>query len=127
MHPDAVEQLKEWKDQFIYEPEDLGATWEEARGKILNDDVSCIVLAAAHNEFRSTYVDIFSAEDRPAIADLCNAITPWLRDEVEKNTADPGAAGRYRRATERDYALLGLSQQTKLAQKEARPADVILS
>ena len=127
MHPDALEHLKPWRDTFIFEPEELGRSWEDVRSKVLSDEVSCIVLATAHNEFRSTYAEILASNRRPAIADLCNAIEPWLREDVTQNPGDPDAAERYRRATHEDYALLGLAQQSKLPHKEEQPAGVVLS
>jgi UDP-N-acetyl-D-glucosamine dehydrogenase len=126
--PDVAETLKERdkSEVFFYEPEELGKTWDEVRGKILSDDVSCIVLATAHTEFRGTYAEILSAGKRPAIADLCNAIEPWLREEIETDTDDPGAAERYRTRLKNGYALLGFSS-TELPQHEVQPANAVLS
>ncbi|MGH9819055.1 MAG: UDP binding domain-containing protein, partial [Pyrinomonadaceae bacterium] len=125
---EAANNLKAHGEVFIYEPVELGKTWSDVRNQVLNDDVNCIVLAAAHTEFRDTYADILSTERRPAIADLCNAIEPWLRDKKENpDPGDPGAADRYRYtlAANDDYALLGVTQ-TELSQLEAQPIDVIL-
>lgn len=109
--PGARETLKEKGDLYVYEPAELGRTWAEVRKQVLNDDVNCIVLAAAHTDFRLTYADILSTEKRPAVADLCNAIAPWLR-KLPETPAGPGAADRYRQslAAYGDYALLGVEQ-----------------
>lgn len=128
LHPSAAKRLTSRGDVFIFEPEEFGKTWDDVRGKILSDDVSCIVLAAAHTDFRRAYAEILSTEPRPALADLCNAIEPWLRDDIAKDPGDPGAADRYREhlAASDSYALLGVSR-TELPLREAQPTGVVLS
>ena len=94
------------KQRAYVEPIPISGTWDELKSGILGSAYNCVVIATDHNDFRLAYRDLTVSEDAPPIADLCNAISLWLRDA---DISEDDRKRINRKLNERrNYMLLGL-------------------
>jgi UDP-N-acetyl-D-glucosamine dehydrogenase len=63
---------------LYYQLNALNGEWTELRQQITGDFFDSIVLCTDHTDFQSSYEDLILTESSPPLADLRNAIDPWL-------------------------------------------------
>jgi UDP-N-acetyl-D-mannosaminuronate dehydrogenase len=78
---EAAERLTVEDGKFYLKPHEFVGAWEDVRDDIRNKEFDCVVLATDHEDFHPMYAYLVLTEGALPIADLRNAIMPWLRKQ----------------------------------------------
>jgi UDP-N-acetyl-D-glucosamine dehydrogenase len=97
-------------ERYYLELSGPDGTWEQVREDVLSTKYDCVVISTDHDAFHEVYEDLIAAQTPLPIADLRNAIEPWLKQWVEdrKMTVERANELRQMLSPRSKYMLIGV-------------------